>query len=51
MASWAGSETPLDSVFLTGWQNNMPILTLDHRVEVMGFPNWLGSWDIDDRSG
>jgi hypothetical protein len=49
VASWASAHTELDSVFLTGWQNNQPILTLSQRVEVMGFPTWLWSWDIDYR--
>jgi hypothetical protein len=33
-------------VFLTGWQNNHPILLLSNRPEVMGFPGWIWTWGL-----
>jgi hypothetical protein len=46
LADWART-TPRDSVFLTAWQHNHPILTLSRRVEVMGWIGWLWSWGVD----
>jgi hypothetical protein len=46
LADWART-TPRDSVFLTAWQHNHPVLTLSRRVEVMGWTGWLWSWGVD----
>ncbi len=46
VADWAQSNTPGEAVFLTGWKNNHPILTLSRRVEVMGYPGWLWTWGL-----
>jgi hypothetical protein len=46
VASWAQSRTPEDAIFLTGWKNNHPILTLSRRAEVMGYPGWLWTWGL-----
>ncbi len=46
VADWAQASTPGEAVFLTGWKNNHPILTLSRRVEVMGYPGWLWTWGL-----
>jgi hypothetical protein len=46
VAGWAQANTPDEAVFLTGWKNNHPILTLSRRVEVMGYPGWLWTWGL-----
>jgi hypothetical protein len=46
VAGWARSDTPQETVFLTGWKNNHPILTMSRRVEVMGYPGWLWTWGL-----
>jgi hypothetical protein len=46
VAAWAQSSTPDDAIFLTGWKNNHPILTLSRRAEVMGYPGWLWTWGL-----
>jgi hypothetical protein len=46
VAGWAQARTPPDSLFLTGWKNNHPILTLSRRREVMGYPGWLWTWGL-----
>ena len=46
VAGWAQAQTPADSLFLTGWKNNHPILTLSRRAEVMGYPGWLWTWGL-----
>ncbi len=46
VAAWAKTDTPQDTIFLTGWKNNHPILTLSRRVEVMGYPGWLWTWGL-----
>jgi hypothetical protein len=54
VADWAQAQTPPDAVFLTGWKNNHPILTLSRRAEVMGYPGWLWTWGLpypDQRQG
>ncbi len=46
VAAWARTRTPESAVFLTGWQNNHPILTLSHREIVMGYPGWIWTWGL-----
>jgi hypothetical protein len=46
VARWAQAQTPEDAIFLTGWKNNHPILTLSRRAEVMGYPGWLWTWGL-----
>jgi hypothetical protein len=46
VAGWARDSTPKETVFLTGWKNNHPILTMSRRVEVMGYPGWLWTWGL-----
>jgi len=46
VADWAQAHTPPDSLFLTGWKNNHPILTMSRRAEVMGYPGWLWTWGL-----
>jgi hypothetical protein len=46
VADWAQANTSRDAVFLTGWKNNHPILTLSRRVVVMGYPGWLWTWGL-----
>ena len=46
VAGWAQTQTPPDTLFLTGWKNNHPILTLSRRAEVMGYPGWLWTWGL-----
>ncbi|MDQ6747590.1 MAG: hypothetical protein M3010_05720 [Candidatus Dormibacteraeota bacterium] len=46
VARWARDRTPEQSIFLTGWQNNHPILTLSRRETVMGYPGWIWTWGL-----
>jgi hypothetical protein len=46
VARWAQSNTAQDAIFLTGWKNNHPILTMSRRAEVMGYPGWLWTWGL-----
>jgi hypothetical protein len=46
VADWAQANTSRDAIFLTGWKNNHPILTLSRRVVVMGYPGWLWTWGL-----
>jgi hypothetical protein len=46
VAQWARSSTPESAIFLTGWQNNHPILTLSQREVVMGYPGWIWTWGL-----
>jgi hypothetical protein len=46
VADWAQAYTPADALFLTGWKNNHPILTLSRRHIVMGYPGWLWTWGL-----
>ncbi|MFN2465819.1 MAG: hypothetical protein ABR598_06070 [Candidatus Dormibacteria bacterium] len=46
VAAWARDKTPESSIFLTGWQNNHPILTMSQREEVMGYPGWVWTWGL-----
>jgi hypothetical protein len=46
VADWAQANTPGDALFLTGWKNNHPILTLSRRAVVMGYPGWLWTWGL-----
>jgi len=48
VAAWARSNTPGSAVFLTGWQNNHPILTMSRREVVMGYPGWIWTWGLPD---
>ena len=48
VAAWARGNTPTSAVFLTGWQNNHPILTMSHREIVMGYPGWIWTWGLPD---
>ncbi|MGI8609778.1 MAG: hypothetical protein ACR2MY_11205 [Candidatus Dormibacteria bacterium] len=48
VAEWARSSTPESSIFLTGWQNNHPILTMSRREVVMGYPGWIWTWGLND---
>jgi hypothetical protein len=46
VAAWARRDTAGNAIFLTGWKNNHPILTMSRRVEVMGYPGWLWTWGL-----
>jgi hypothetical protein len=46
VAAWARQDTPQDTIFLTGWKNDHPILTMSRRAEVMGYPGWLWTWGL-----
>jgi hypothetical protein len=46
VAAWARDNTPQSAIFLTGWQNNHPILTLSQREIVMGYPGWIWTWGL-----
>jgi hypothetical protein len=46
VAAWARAKTPESAIFLTGWQNNHPILTLSQREIVMGYPGWIWTWGL-----
>jgi hypothetical protein len=46
VADWAQANTSPDALFLTGWKNNHPILTLSRRAVVMGYPGWLWTWGL-----
>jgi hypothetical protein len=46
VAAWARDHTPQSAIFLTGWQNNHPILTLSEREIVMGYPGWVWTWGL-----
>jgi hypothetical protein len=46
VAAWARDHTPESSIFLTGWQNNHPILTMSEREIVMGYPGWVWTWGL-----
>lgn len=46
VAAWARDHTPQSAIFLTGWQNNHPILTLSQREVVMGYPGWIWTWGL-----
>ena len=46
VAAWARDNTPESSIFLTGWQNNHPILTMSEREIVMGYPGWVWTWGL-----
>ena len=48
VAEWARHRTPESAIFLTGWQNNHPILTMSYREVVMGYPGWIWSWGLND---
>ncbi|HEV1998268.1 MAG TPA: hypothetical protein VGR61_09095, partial [Candidatus Dormibacteraeota bacterium] len=48
VAQWARGSTPESAIFLTGWQNNHPILTMSHREVVMGYPGWIWTWGLND---
>jgi hypothetical protein len=48
VAAWARSNTPESAIFLTGWQNNHPILTMSQREVVMGYPGWIWTWGLND---
>ena len=48
VAAWARGNTPEAAIFLTGWQNNHPILTMSHREVVMGYPGWIWTWGLND---
>ncbi|GAC1583389.1 MAG: hypothetical protein NVS3B24_22080 [Candidatus Dormibacteria bacterium] len=48
VAAWARGNTPGSAVFLTGWQNNHPILTMSRREVVMGYPGWIWTWGLPD---
>ena len=48
VAEWARTSTPESSIFLTGWQNNHPILTMSRREVVMGYPGWIWTWGLND---
>ncbi|MCA1683409.1 MAG: hypothetical protein LC685_05435, partial [Actinobacteria bacterium] len=48
VARWARGNTPEASIFLTGWQNNHPILTMSRREVVMGYPGWIWTWGLPD---
>ena len=46
VANWAQHGTAGNAIFLTGWKNNHPILTMSRRAEVMGYPGWLWTWGL-----
>ena len=46
VAAWARHDTTGNAIFLTGWKNNHPILTMSRRAEVMGYPGWLWTWGL-----
>jgi hypothetical protein len=48
VAAWARTSTPESAIFLTGWQNNHPILTMSNREVVMGYPGWIWTWGLND---
>lgn len=48
VARWAREKTPESAIFLTGWQNNHPILTMSYREVVMGYPGWIWTWGLND---
>jgi hypothetical protein len=48
VAAWARDHTPESAIFLTGWQNNHPILTMSRREVVMGYPGWIWTWGLPD---
>lgn len=47
VASWARSQTTVDSVFLTNWERPQPILTLSSRAQVMGTTDQLLGTGLD----
>ena len=48
VAAWARANTPESAVFLTGWANTHPILTMSNREIVMGYPGWIWTWGLPD---
>ena len=48
VSEWARTSTPESAIFLTGWQNNHPILTMSYREVVMGYPGWIWTWGLND---
>ena len=48
VAAWARASTPESAIFLTGWANNHPILTMSNREVVMGYPGWIWTWGLPD---